>query len=108
MNSTQTNPALEGTAVGQRWRANSSTQLYVNDNYQYGVEIEDRFNNCTRDRGALYSGVLDTTQPVEILEVGTEAEGYVIVRCLQQDGKNAGWIEAMIKPEFFRLHFTPA
>jgi hypothetical protein len=61
----------ENLKIGQRYRATppTGTELFVNDNYQFGVWIETRFNDSTTIDNAIASGKLDTKKEIIIIDL---------------------------------------
>ena len=91
--------------VGHLYQLNLPPEntLYVNDNYQYGIWIQESLNTQTTLGGNISSGRLSTDHPVRIIAIHKDC---IEVAAQQVDGANAGNALALITPELFQRCFV--
>jgi CheY-like chemotaxis protein len=101
-------PSKAGLAVGQRYLLADGTTLYVNDNFQFGVWVEDELNSGTTDRGRIVSGEL-AREPVTVVDLYDSYPGAIALEVTRRGG-DSGRMRAAIRLDLFlRLfHRLPA
>ncbi len=96
-------------SVGMKFRAAlaNGSELYCNDNYQFGLWIEEKFNSWTRSGGKVASGKLDTTEPIVVTNLLEDDSPFIGVRarCIGGVFPNRKTTEFAIKLDTLSKYF---
>lgn len=89
-NETKSPPTKAGLTVGMRFRKIGPKNLFCNNNYQYGLQIETYLNKLTKSGGMVASGEFDPDKTIQVVDLLDQAPDYIGVRATARTGACAG------------------